>query len=81
MYTLLQHVTESNVWEQTKADAEIIFKFRLESKTLTFKSGRMRDCSFSPPSQGRKVRIGEQVFLCSVDKFSEGFFLSLCFLL
>lgn len=34
----------------------------------------MQDCSFFPPSQGQKGRIREQVFLCSTDKFSRGFF-------
>lgn len=31
MYTLLQQTTERNVWEQTKAGAEIIFKLKFES--------------------------------------------------
>lgn len=31
MYTLLQHTIERNLWEQTKADAEIIFELRFES--------------------------------------------------
>lgn len=81
MYTLLQQTTERHVWEQTKADAEIIFKFKLESVCqLTPLVLRVIKRGIVPFSLLHRVKRGgqESRFLCvQWTSFQEDFFVTL----